>query len=251
MGIPDLAPGGSSPPSSKGSGGEIPMEALGNLSHDLNNALSVVLTSSTSLLRREPVDQTAHRQLELVHRSALRIHDLTEQLNDALAVQSGQFELKLAPLETRQVMQEAVEAAQQLAKQRTLRLRGGDSPLWIRGDLLRLQRVFAHLLRSALSATLEGTVEVALERRATEACVKIHDGGKLEATHPAADLSTSSGNASFLPSETQRLSLARYVSHGVLLAHGGRLWIEPQHEGGSAFLVCVPITEHPPAARLG
>jgi signal transduction histidine kinase len=243
MGIPDLPAGGSLPTSSGGSGAQIPIEALGNLSHDLNNALSVILTSSTSLLRRESVDQTSHRQLELVHRSALRIHDLTEELSDALAVESGQLELKLAPLETRQVMQEAVEMAQQLAKQRHLRLRGEDGPLWIRGDLLRLQRVFVHLLRSALAATLDGTVEIAVERRAAEACVKIHDGGQSESAP------TTSGNASFLPSETQRRSLARYVSHGVLLAHGGRLWIEPQQQGGNAFLVCVPITEHPAAAR--
>jgi signal transduction histidine kinase len=248
MGIPDLPAGGSSPPSSKGSREEFSTEALGNLSHDLNNALSVILTSSTSLLRRQPADQTAHRQLELVHRSALRIHDLTEELTDALAVESGQLELKLAPLETRQVMQEAVETAQQLAKQRNLRFRGGDNPLWIRGDLRRLQRVFAHLLRSALSATLDGMVEVAIERRAAEACVKIHDGGQPESTDSAAAPSASSGTA-FLPSETQRRSLARYVSHGVLLAHGGRLSIEPQHEGGNAFLVCLPITEHPSGAR--
>jgi signal transduction histidine kinase len=224
------------------------MEALGNLSHDLNNALSVILTSSTSLLRREPADPTAQRQLELVHRSALRIHVLTEELSDALAFESGQLELKLAPLEARQVMQEAVEAARQLAKQRNLRLEGGDNPLWIRGDLLRLQRVFAHLLRSALAATLDGTVEVTLERRAAEACVRIHDGGQPEATVSAAAPAVSSSNASFLPSETQRRSLARYVSHGVLLAHGGRLWIEPQQGGGSAFLVCMPIAEHPPGA---
>src|SRR5579872_1516806 len=77
---------------------ELSTEALGSLSHDLNNALSVILTSSTSLLRREPADPTTRRQLELVRRSALRIHALSEELNDALAVDSGQLELKLAAL---------------------------------------------------------------------------------------------------------------------------------------------------------
>lgn len=220
----------------QGSREELPIEALGNLSHDLNNALSVILTSSTSLLRREPADQTARRQLELVHRSALRIHDLTEQLTDAVAIRSGQLDLKLASLETGQVLHEAVETAQRQAPQRSLRLSGGDGTLWIRGDHLRLQRLFAHLLRSALSASLDGLVDVTIERRGAEACVRIAAGAEASGSSLSVEASV------FHPSTTQLRSLARYVSHGVALAHGGRLWLEPQPEGESIFQVCLPIS---------
>jgi signal transduction histidine kinase len=222
----------------EGSRGELPIEALGNLSHDLNNALSVILTSSTSLLRREPADEATRRQLELLQRSARRIGDLTEELNDAVAIGSGELDLKLASLETGQVLQEALETAQRLAPQRCLRLSGGDGPLWIRGDHLRLQRVIAHLLRSALSASLDGTVDATIERRATEACIKIADGVGAKASGSSA----SSEGSVFQPLKTQHRSLARYVSHGVAVAHGGRLWLEPQPEGGTLFLVCLPIS---------
>ncbi len=238
MATPDSTQGVSpSAPSqaAEGSRERLPTEALANLSHDLNNALSVILTSSTGLLRRQPADPTGHRQLELVHRSALRIHDLSEQLTEALSIESGQIELKLALLEAGQVMQEAVEAARQLAAHRSLRLSAGPGPLWIRGDHVRLQRVFAHLLRSALSGTLDGEIDITLERRDAEARVRSHEGGEPKTTGPAA----SEESLRFHPSETQRRSLARYVSHGVLLAHGGRLWIEAadpgQGHGGSAY----------------
>jgi signal transduction histidine kinase len=217
-------------------------EALGILSHDLNNALSVILTSSASLLRREPADQTTHRQLELIQRSALRIHELTEELTDAVAVDLGQIEFKLAPLEAGEVIADAVAAAQSLAQQRSLRFSGLREAHWIRGDRSRLQRVFAHLLRSALAASLDGVVEVTLETRPPEICVQIHDGAS------AAPASSPETNAAFRPAESQRRSLARYVSQGVVQAHGGRFWIEPR-EAGSAFLICLPATEHPAAAR--
>jgi signal transduction histidine kinase len=251
MGTPDSTQGISpSAPSqaAQGSRETLPAEALANLSHDLNNALSVILTSSTGLLRRQPADPTAQRQLELVHRSALRIHDLSEQLTEALSIESGQIELKLALLDAGQMMQEAVEAARQLTAHRSLRLSAGPGPLWIRGDHVRLQGVFAHLLRSALSGTLDGEIDITLERRDAEACIRIHEGGP-KATGP----SVSEESLRFHPSETQRRSLARYVSQGVVLAHGGRLWIEApdQHQshGGSAYVVSLPICEHPAAAR--
>ncbi len=212
----------------------MPLEALGNLSHDLSNALSVILTSATSLIRREPPDQTARRQIELVHRSALRIHALTDELNDAVAIGSGQLELKLAPLEIGQVLREAVETARERAPKRNLCFSGGgDDSLWIRGDRLRLQRLFAHLLRSALAGSLDGAVEVTIERRGAEACIKIADGGMAQAS-----ASPASEDSPFHPSTAQRLSLARFVSHGVAVAHGGRLWLEGQ---GTVFLVSLPL----------
>jgi len=226
----------------EGSRQQLSIEALGNLSHDLNNALSVILTSSTSLLRREPVDQTARRQLELVHRSARRIHDLTEELTDAVAIGVGQLDLELASLEAGQVLHEAVETAQRQAPQRSLRLSGGDGSLWIRGDHLRLQRVFTHLLRSALSATLDGTVDVTVERRDAQACVRIADGAGAK----PGDSSSSDEASVFHPSTTPHRSLARYVSHGVAVAHGGRLWLESQPEGGTVFLVCLPMSASRP-----
>jgi signal transduction histidine kinase len=231
MGILDPPTGAPAPGSREG----FEAEALGNLSHDLNNSLSVILTSATSLLRREPPDPTTHRQLELIHRSALRIHELTEELTDAVALELGQIELKLVPLDAGQLLAEAVTLAQKLATQRSLRFSGGAGPLWIRGDRLRLQRVFSHLLRSALSASLDGTVQVTLELRPPDLCVRIQEDGT--ATAYGTD-------SAFRPSETQRKSLARYVSNGVVLAHGGRFWIEPRG-AMNAFLISLPVTERP------
>src|ERR1700743_770146 len=133
------------PPEALPSASEAParsfgVDALGILSHDLNNALSVILTTSASLLRREPADQMTHRQLELIQRSALRIHELTEELTDAVAVELGQIEFKLAPLEAGEVLAEAVAAAQSLAAQRSLLYSGAAEAFWIRGDRVRLQR---------------------------------------------------------------------------------------------------------------
>jgi signal transduction histidine kinase len=156
-------------------------------------------------------------------------------LSDAVAIGSGQLELKLAPLEIGQVLHEAVETARGLAPKRSLQLSSGEGPLWIRGDHLRLQRVFAHLLRSALAGSLDGAVEVTVEQRDAEACVRI------AGSEGAASGSPSPEEASvFHPSATQRQSLARHVSHGVVAAHGGRLWVEGQG-AGTAFLVAMPL----------
>lgn len=241
MGFQD-PPGDPSPSAPERPGQRFGVDALGILSHDLNNALSVILTSSSSLLRREPHDRTTQRQLELIQRSALRIHELTEELTDAVAVELGQIEFKLAPLDACEVIGEAVAVAQGLSGQRSLRFSSLQGACWIRGDRTRLQRVFAHLLRSALAASLDGVVAVTLELRPPEICVQIHDGA---AEPPAA---VSAAAAALRPSESQRRSLARYVSQGVVQAHGGRFWIEPRGDG-SAFLISLPAVEHPAASR--
>ena len=56
------------------------------------------------------------------------------------------------------------------------------------------------------------------------------------------------GDADLSPrGEEYAQSLARFVSNGVVLAHGGRFWIEPRGDG-SAFLISLPVSEHPARA---
>src|SRR5262249_52373880 len=49
------------------------------------------------------------------------------------------------------------------------------------------------------------------------------------------------------PGDGRGTGLGLAICHGIVRAHGGRIWAQNLPEGGVAFLFTIPITEAPPA----
>ncbi|MDC6726474.1 sensor histidine kinase, partial [Leclercia adecarboxylata] len=103
------------------------------------------------------------RHADIIHRAG---HELLELINDVLdlaKIESGRMQLKLEPLNLRELLNELDVALGPMAEQKGLALKmtvDPDVPLTLNSDRARLQQILHNLLTNALKFTERGGVEL-------------------------------------------------------------------------------------------
>ena len=149
------------------------------------------------------------------------------------------------PFELRPLLQDALEPLELRARQKGLRLQltlGGDVPLDVVGDPLRLRQIVVNLVGNAIKFTRVGAVVLNVSRLWRDEqewlCASVSDSGvgiahdKLERIFESfeqADLST--------PREFGGSGLGLTISRRLAKLMQGRLWAESQVGVGSVFPV--------------
>lgn len=106
-------------------------------------------------------------------------------------------------------------------------------------DRIQLQQVMVNLLRNALEA-MEGSVD-----KRIAVTTRPHEQGMVEFIIADSGPGIAPGIAQrfFEPFETTKqngLGLGLSISHTIVTAHNGRIWVEPSSLGGTAFHFTVP-----------
>ena len=220
-------------------------EFLAILSHELRTPLNAIMGWSHMLRDGLPEDMTRHA-LEVIGRNARSQKQLVEDLLDVARIASGRLDLRLAPLDLRDVGRTAVDSVLPAARVRdiTLSFEGAPEAIAVTGDINRLQQVFANLLSNALKFTdAGGRVTVRVARRGDTAELAVTDTG-IGIT------------ADFLPVVFDRfrqadasltrayagLGLGLWVVKQIVDGHGGRVHAESGGPGrGTTVAVSLPL----------
>lgn len=182
------------------------------------------------------------------HRSSLK---LVETLLDIYRNDTEGLRLTLAPVDLVKLAEEIASSLFDLAASRRVHLlfRYGDSDfrqfLWVDGDALQLQRVFANLLTNAINHTPRGgKVEIVLESQSAYQVVKIIDTGAgiTPAELPHLFERFYQGHSD---RQAQGSGLGLYLSRQIIEAHGGSLWAENQSPQGALFGFRLPVRSRP------
>ena len=223
-------------------------EILALVSHDLKNPLGAILMSAKLLERDSPPgetdDKTRHRAA-LIRRAADRMSALLNDLLDAASIEAGRFKIDAHPCPVGFLVAEAIEAAAPLAAAKSLsidrELREPDTLVQI--DRARLLQVFGNLLGNAIKFTPEGG-RIMVRAWPDGPCVRflVADSGPgipKEQRERIFDR--------FWRSELRDgggTGLGLYSVKGIIEAHGGNVWIDPDpSEGGTTVCFTVPRAE--------
>jgi PAS domain S-box-containing protein len=155
-------------------------EFIAMLGHELRNPLAPI-ANAVHLLRLSPsTDTTQVSARAIIERQMGRLTRLVDDLLDVSRITSGRVQLhqERTPLEA--VVMRAVETVRPLIEQEKHRLHVEltTEPVWIFGDLTRLEQVFANLLNNAAKYTDSGGeiwLGTALENG--RAVVRVRDNG--------------------------------------------------------------------------
>lgn len=192
-------------------------DLLAGMSHDLRTPLNAILGFS-DLMRREPADGAGEVRVpvdwvEHIHREALRLASLAEDIRDLSRLEGGglESELELTAVEVLPVATEAVAAVRAFAGGKghevALEVPAGEAVVADRGRLLQALRT---LLADTIESTADGgRIRIAIDRRGDEFALAV--------------VSTSSRMAS------EGLALA--LTRGLVEALHGRLEVESTGEG--------------------
>jgi PAS domain S-box-containing protein len=220
-------------------------ELTGQLAHELNQPLCTVVGNA----------QTAQR---LLAASVPDIAELRSALDDIVAAgkHAGEVIRRLRSLVRQQESKPALLSLERLLEEvagfvetdarrhgASVRFDVADDLPAIRGDSIQLQQVVLNLVRNGLEAMLD------CDRAARELTVRVVRGGRevaLRIADRGVGLSAETTKHAFDPFYTTKpagLGLGLSISRSIVEAHGGRLWAEPNPEGGTTFVVALPVVE--------
>jgi signal transduction histidine kinase len=220
-------------------------EAIAVVSHDLRNFLNVLGLNVHRLTKTAPEIASAKStrpQIESIRRTCAHMERIIRDLFDAGSIDRGDLRLDVRPISAQALLLEASELLEPLVAEQKIRFElspaaGKDET--IRCDRQRALQVFSNLVSNSVKFTAAGgQIRLGFGRSDGQACFRVDDTG--EGISPE-----------FLPRVFERYwkapnshkgsGLGLFIVHGIVVAHGGRVWVESTPGVGSSFSFTLPL----------
>ena len=221
-------------------------EFLAMLSHELRNAIAPVANALLVLrLAQEAESAVPNRARTLIERQVGHLSHLVDDLQEISSISAGRLRLKLAMVDLRVVTQRSVEAvmAAHAHRKHQVSVTLPNEPVWLNGDVIRLEQVVVNLVSNAANYTQDGgiiTVTVGSVGDRTE--LRVVDNGigiAPEMLTCVFDLFTRAEGAR--KHSRGGLGIGLNVVKQIVDMHGGSVVAQSAGEGaGSEFIVSLP-----------
>ena len=212
-------------------------EMASTLAHELNQPLSAIanyLSGGRKLLERATPDTVrAAEAMEKAADQALRAGQIIRRLRDF--VSRGESDREIESLS--KLVEEASALALIGAKELGVRVSYGFDPRvdLVLADKVQIQQVILNLIRNAIEAM--GTSPVRELKITTEAADR--DGlARVSVADTGPGLSPEIIERLFQPfmtTKAQGMGVGLSISRTIIEAHGGRIWVETNADGGATF----------------
>ena len=226
---------------------------VSTLTHDLKTPLLGAIETLKAFQHSEfgVVNSTQQKILEMITRSHQTTLQMVEMMLDVYRNDAEGLQLHLEPINLAILAEDAITTLQNLAATRRvhLTLSYGDSDfrrsLWVIGDGLQLQRVFANLLTNGINHAPRGSkVEIILESHVSHQIVKVTDTGlgitPEELPYLFERFYQGDGDR-----QAKGSGLGLYLTRQIIEAHNGTIWAENQVPHGAIFGFRLPASVGP------
>jgi PAS domain S-box-containing protein len=153
---------------------------LATLAHELRNPLAPLRNAVAILRIGAKSPQQVNWALEVIDRQTAQMARLMDDLLDVSRIARGKVELKLAPLDLREVLTEVFETLRPsfMASEHGAEIDLPLEPLWIEGDRIRLAQVFSNLLMNAAKYSEHcGYIVLSAKSAGLDAIISVRDEG--------------------------------------------------------------------------
>jgi signal transduction histidine kinase/CheY-like chemotaxis protein/purine-cytosine permease-like protein len=217
------------------------------MTHELRTPLNGILGYAQILLKDEQVRGERRAAVETIRRSGEHLHSLVDGLLELARIEAGKLRLDIAPMATREFLDDLVRmvAPQAAAKGLRFELRTeGRVPPFVRADARRLRQIILNLLGNAVRFTERGSVTLLLDHTREVARFKVIDTGIGIAPQDLERI--------FLPFERGAAGrrsgepgtgLGLTITHLLTQLMGGELTVESVPGEGSTFTVRLYLAE--------
>lgn len=218
-------------------------DVLAIVAHDLRNPLASMMFQLDELRNPSPnSERRSMKAVEAIEHAARRMSRILEDLLDVSSFEAGQLELHRTRVAPAEVIAEIARSQREQVQARSLALRmevpGGLPEVW--ADRSRILQVFENLVGNAIKFTAAGGVSLGAKAEGAEIVFWVADTGDGIA---AADISHVFDR--FWQVRRPKRSgagLGLAIVREIVLAHGGRLWVESHLGFGSTFFFSLPTT---------
>jgi chemotaxis family two-component system sensor kinase Cph1 len=210
------------------------------VSHDLKNPLNIIKLQigMLSTVLGMDANEQARLAVERIGRSARRMTALVDDLLDLARIEAGTFSINPRHVASGDMIGDAVDHASPLAEAKhiTLVTEVESSPT-VAVDPERVLQVLSNLLGNAIKFTPEGgRVVIHAERSDGELSVSVVDSGPGIAPEDLPHVFDRYWQAE----HKVGTGLGLYIAHGIVAAHGGRIWVDSTSRGAT-FTFTLPL----------
>src|SRR5262245_14383536 len=221
-------------------------EFMAIASHELRSPLTA-LGGFVDMLSRNlgaELDARSTEHLARVRAQVQRLNDLIDELTDLARLQNGQLSMRMARVDLVAALGQIVSTMQILSTTHTVRLAAPAWPVWVRGDLWRLEQVLMNLVGNSVKYAPEcGRIDVELLVVDGQALVSVRDYGPgisepdreqiFERYYQASRRERGPGSGG--------LGLGLHIAREIMLAHGGDVELTSTSPDGTVFTARLPL----------
>ena len=226
-------------------------EFLAMLAHELRNPLAAIRTAVHILLLKGPPQPELTWGRQVIDRQAKHLTRLIDDLLDVSRISTGKIQLKLVPVDFRDVVSRAAESVSPLmtAKQHDLKIILPPLPLSALADPARLEQVVSNILTNAAKYTdNRGSITLTGAQEGSNIVLRLRDNGigiSPEMLPHVFDLYTQvDGN---LARSLGGLGIGLTLVKMLVELHGGSVTAASEGPGkGSEFTIRLPALDSPP-----
>ena len=219
---------------------------LTTVSHEVKNPLNAINLYARDTLElmgeEEPDALMIQSNQQVIEKMVVRIDRILTDLKDTVAIEQGRLALNLAPMRLSKLLKEVSGTyfGKDASGGNELVLDIDESLLPISADYARIVQVVTNLLSNAIQHTKAGRIRISLYKQDGEQIVVIADNG--EGMKEELQEQVFKGYISS-DKEYWRHGIGLYVSHQIIEAHGGRIWIESKLGEGTTVTFTLPDEE--------
>ncbi len=223
-------------------------DLISTISHELRTPLTSII-GALGLLRAgaaSPLPAGAGELVGIAYNNAQRLIRLVNDMLDIDRIDAGKMRLSTSTIDLRDVVTRVCEDNTGLASAAEARIdcKVGDMPLVVEADEERLIQVITNLLSNALKFTPKGgTVRIGVVPGADgrRANILVDDDGP---GIPAEFRSRIFGRfeRSMASEGSAGTGLGLAIAREIVAQHGGEIWFEDRPEGGTRFIISLPVS---------
>jgi hypothetical protein len=220
---------------------------LGVVAHDLRNPIGIVKGLVDLIVSGAAGSVTEQQRtvLERVRNASEGMLSLVNDLLDVTAIESGRLDLEPQTTDVRAYLSEYYQTHALLAQTKdiTLRLEVASGIPDVMLDGKRIAQVLDNLVTNAIKYSYPNTtVTLRARQEADSVVIAVEDQGQGIPEEDLPKLFTEFGRANVRPTGGEKSTgLGLAITKRIVVAHGGRIWVESVVGKGSTFAFSIPL----------
>ncbi|MBK6880245.1 MAG: HAMP domain-containing histidine kinase [Elusimicrobia bacterium] len=224
-------------------------EFVSSVSHELRSPLAAI-AGYVELLTRKPLEQILPEKrtkaFGIIQESTARLTGFINDILDLAKIKAGRVEIRKTPFQSPKALEEILGLFQPLFEKKRLtgRLEApGDLPV-IPADEEKIKQVITNLVSNAYKFTPEGgTITLRAKDAPDAVIIAVEDTG---IGIPKEHVGQLFERFKQVPGTRERFGgpkgtgLGLAISKGIVLGHGGKIWVESELGRGSVFSFSLP-----------
>jgi PAS domain S-box-containing protein len=227
-------------------------EFLAVLGHELRNPLAAISNAGEFLVRMIEHDARMDVPLQILRRQTKQLCRLVDDLLDTARIAQGRIQLEDQPVELDDIVGQAVETVQPLAREKSQRLQVNKpgTTLYVRGDRARLVQSVGNILHNAAKYTgVGGEIELSVSASEQQVAIAVRDTGAGIAPEHLPHVFDSFEQRATLARSQSGLGIGLSLVKRLIALHRGTVQAESSGLGqGSTFTIRLPRLSPPRAS---